>query len=97
MKLVVTGATGLIGSEVVRFALRNKAITSLVVLTRRPFQVPEGLGPDTDSSKLCSLIIEDWEKDYPESVKEQITGADACIWFVDRQLHTSAPQLHCLT
>ncbi|QSS59119.1 nucleoside-diphosphate-sugar epimerase [Histoplasma capsulatum] len=80
MKLIVTGATGYVGTEVIRLALRNKAVSSVVALARRPVQVPEHVGPDADKSKLQSVILDDWTAPYPESVKEKLKGADACIW-----------------
>ena len=82
MKLLVTGATGFVGAEVVRLALRNKAITSIVTITRNPIQPPPNADADADTSKLHSVVLEDWTKEYPEAVKEQIKGADACIWNV---------------
>ncbi|KAF2648908.1 NAD(P)-binding protein [Lophiostoma macrostomum CBS 122681] len=80
MKLIVTGATGFVGAEIVRLALSNKAITSIIALARKPVEAPDNAGPDADTAKLHSIVIEDWMAEYPQSVKEQIKGADACIW-----------------
>jgi uncharacterized protein YbjT (DUF2867 family) len=85
MKLIVTGATGFVGTEVLRQALNNKAVTNIIALSRRPIQKPS-----SDTSKLQNVILEDWTKEYPDSVKEQLKGADACIWFV-----TLEPLLWC--
>lgn len=77
MKLIVVGSTGFVGTEVVRQALKNPKITSLVALGRRPVQVPEDAGDG--GSKLQSVILEDFTK-YPDSVKSQLADADGCIW-----------------
>ena len=80
MKLIVTGATGLVGTEIIRQAVRNPAITSVVALARKPVPAPANAGPNADTSKLQSVVLEDWTAPYPESVKEHVKGADACIW-----------------
>ncbi|CRG89505.1 hypothetical protein PISL3812_06541 [Talaromyces islandicus] len=76
MKLIVAGATGFVGSEVVRQALRNPAVTSVAVIARKAFPVPA----NEDSSKLRSFVLNDWTSAYPEPLQEHIKGADACIW-----------------
>jgi uncharacterized protein YbjT (DUF2867 family) len=81
MKLIVTGATGFVGTEVIRQALRNPAVTSVVAIARRAVPTPDNAGPSADTSKLQSVVLEDWTSPYPESVKEHMKGADACIWF----------------
>jgi putative NADH-flavin reductase len=82
MKLVVVGATGFVGTEVVRLALRNKSVTSIVALVRKAIPIAEHPSLGADKSKLKSVLMEDWENPYPEHVIEQLRGADACIWSV---------------
>jgi nucleoside-diphosphate-sugar epimerase len=77
MKLIVTGATGFVGTEVIRQSLRMGQITSVVALARKPVTFEDG----TDVSKLKSLVIKDYGE-YPDEVKRELAGADACIWFV---------------
>ncbi len=75
MKLVIAGASGFVGSEVLRQSLKRSDITSIVALARKPVVAPEGL----DAAKLKSVVIEDYEK-YPVNIKKELAGADACIW-----------------
>jgi NAD dependent epimerase/dehydratase family enzyme len=72
MKLILTGSTGFIGGEVLSQCLNNPAITSIIILSRRQL-------PNISNPKAKVLIIEDF-KSYPESVIDEISGADGCIW-----------------
>ncbi len=81
MKLIVTGATGFVGKEVIRQALRNPAVTSVIALARKDVPPPDNAGPDVDISKLHSIVLEDWMSPYPDYVNAQLSGSDACIWF----------------
>lgn len=73
MKVILTGSTGFMGKEVLDQCLKNPSITSIIALSRRNLPgVPA-------NPKLTVVIIEDF-KLYPESVLEQLKGADACIW-----------------
>jgi hypothetical protein len=75
MKLIISGATGFVATELIRQGLKISEITSLVVLSRRPITVPEG----PESAKLKQVIIKDYG-DYPEEVRKEFAGANACIW-----------------
>lgn len=79
MKLVITGATGFCARETIRQSLSNPKITTVVALARRPVEVPQNLGPEADTSKLKSVVLQDFGT-YSEDVKKQLEGADACIW-----------------
>lgn len=79
MKLVIGGSTGYVGTELVRQALDHAAITSIVALGRRDTTVPEG--SSDPSNKLQSVICDNFEN-YSQDVKEKLTNADACIWYV---------------
>ena len=76
MKLVIAGATGLLGSELVRQSLRMPAVSSVVALSRRAVSVPEG----ADKNKLRNVVVEDFGS-YSEDVRGEFEGAGACIWY----------------
>lgn len=80
MKIIVSGATGLVGSEIIRQCLDIDAVTEVIALARSPIQIDRS----NKSSKIKSVIIEDYEY-YPDHVKAAFAGADACIWCVSRQ------------
>jgi len=64
----------IISGEVLSQCLRNPAITSLVILSRR--SLPEAL---TEDPKLNVVVMKDFNS-YPDSVLRELKGADACIW-----------------
>ncbi|KAJ5762539.1 uncharacterized protein N7511_005921 [Penicillium nucicola] len=70
MKVILTGSTGFVGGEILSQCQQHPAITSIVALSRRDLPAHE---------KLQVAIVEDFLK-YPDSVREQIKDADACIW-----------------
>lgn len=79
MKLIVAGSTGYVATEVIRQALSNPAITSVIALGRRETAVPRNPGTGADPTKLKSVVCEDFNH-YSEPVKRELAGADACIW-----------------
>jgi N-acetyl-gamma-glutamylphosphate reductase len=81
MKVVIAGSTGFIGKEVVRQALLHPQITSVVTLSRHDHDLSEDLQTPEIESKLTSVTCSDF-KNYPQYVKDEISGADACIWYV---------------
>lgn len=91
MKLVVAGSTGFVATEVIRQALSIPAITSAVALGRRDVPAPENSGPATDGAKLKSVVCENWEE-YSDSVKQELAGADACIWWVAAAVASHRPK-----
>jgi nucleoside-diphosphate-sugar epimerase len=79
MKLVVAGSTGFVGTEVIRQAISNPAITSIIALARGETAVPANAG--ADASKLKSVVCNDFSN-YSDDVKKELAGADACIWVI---------------
>ncbi|KAL8801123.1 MAG: hypothetical protein Q9182_004675 [Xanthomendoza sp. 2 TL-2023] len=81
MKLIVAGASGYVATEIIRQSLSISKITSVIALARAPVPVPSNLDPSADASKLHGVVIESYNF-YPDDVKAQLAGADACIWTV---------------
>jgi dihydrodipicolinate reductase len=79
MKLIVTGPTGRVGSEVIRQSLKNSNITSIVTLGRRAVSASD-VGEGADTSKLKNMVVEDFTN-IPTDVKAEMVDADACIWY----------------
>lgn len=75
MKIVLTGATGFLGSEVLDQCCQSTDIDSIVVLTRKPLQ------QDRMSSKVRNMVVQDF-RHYSAAVIGAISDADACIWLV---------------
>lgn len=82
MKIVLTGSTGFIGSEVLQQCIQSQDIDSIVVLTRRP------LSTAANSPKVNNIIIEDFES-YHTQTTDAVSNADACIWLVVAQTDQS--------
>lgn len=98
MKLIVAGATGFVGKEVIRQALRNPAVTCVVALARKAVLAPDNAGLNADISKLQSVILEDWTSPYPEIVRTHIENADACIWYVTpSHVNVTSSRIFCRT
>ncbi|KAI0205741.1 NAD(P)-binding protein [Astrocystis sublimbata] len=81
LKLIVTGATGFVGREIIRQCLSHPDITEVIALARSSVAAPGKLPEGADPSKLKSIVIEDYTV-YPPEVKKEFAGAAACIWTV---------------
>ncbi|KAF8313607.1 hypothetical protein DL93DRAFT_2058802 [Clavulina sp. PMI_390] len=80
MKIIVAGASGFVGSEVVRQAVRRPEVTSVIALSRTAISTPSDT-PQSDSAKLKSIVVDDYGS-YPDDVKQEFAGAHGCIWSV---------------
>ncbi|KAJ5110417.1 hypothetical protein N7532_000952 [Penicillium argentinense] len=75
MHLILTGATGLVGSGVLDAMLNNNAITKISILSRRPVQMAE----DAKDPRVHVITHKDFETYQPELL-EQLKDADGCVW-----------------
>lgn len=74
MKVLITGATGTIGSEIFRHCLAHPDITSVVAITRR--SLPEAV---SSHPKLTSVVMQDF-KIWPREMLQSHSDAAGMIW-----------------
>jgi hypothetical protein len=75
MHLILTGATGLVGSGVLDAMLQNSAISRISILSRRPVKMAE----DAKDPRVHVITHKDFETYQPELL-EQLKDADGCVW-----------------
>jgi hypothetical protein len=73
MHLVLTGATGLVGSAVLQHMIVTPSISKVSVLSRRPVTQAEG------HEKVKVIIHKDFSV-YPSEVLSQLKDADGVVW-----------------
>ncbi|ROW12813.1 hypothetical protein VMCG_00789 [Cytospora schulzeri] len=75
MHLILTGATGLVGSGVLDAMIKMKDISKISVLSRRPVAMAE----DAKDPRINVIIHKDFEKYDPELLSK-LKGAKGCVW-----------------
>lgn len=75
MHLILTGATGLVGSATLDAMLKMKDITKISVLSRRP--VP--LAAHGNDPRVQVLLHQDFGS-YPPELLSQLNGANGAVW-----------------
>ncbi|KAI1453851.1 putative nucleoside-diphosphate-sugar epimerase [Annulohypoxylon moriforme] len=75
MHLILTGATGLVGSGVLDAMIKMKDISKISILSRRPVQMAE----DVKDPRINVIIHKDFES-YDSELLSQLRGATGCVW-----------------
>ncbi|KAK4863163.1 hypothetical protein LT330_001941 [Penicillium expansum] len=75
MHLILTGATGLVGSSVLDAMLKNAAVSKISILSRSPVRMAE----DAKDPRVHVITHTDFESYKPELL-EQLKDADGCVW-----------------
>ncbi|KAI1276867.1 hypothetical protein F5Y07DRAFT_399027 [Xylaria sp. FL0933] len=75
MHLILTGATGLVGSGVLDAMIKMKDVTKISILSRRPVPMAE----DSKDPRINVIIHKDFTK-YDSAVLDQLKGARGCVW-----------------
>jgi hypothetical protein len=73
MHLILTGATGLVGSAVLSAMLAQPSITRISILSRRPVPMAEG------HQKVKVILHKDY-KQYGSALLEELKDAHGCVW-----------------
>jgi uncharacterized protein YbjT (DUF2867 family) len=73
MHLVLTGATGLVGSGVLQYMISTPSVSRVSVLSRRP--VPQAEGHE----KVKVIIHKDFSS-YPSEILSQLKDVDGVVW-----------------
>jgi uncharacterized protein YbjT (DUF2867 family) len=88
MKIIITGATGMAGSEVIRQAIADNTITEIIALVRRPMLITH--------PKITTIIHQDF-LNY-DAVKDYFKDCNACIWCLGiSQLQVTKQQYGIIT
>ncbi|UQC79252.1 uncharacterized protein CLUP02_04731 [Colletotrichum lupini] len=62
MKLIITGASGFVGTELLKQSLCIPAIKTVIALTRRPLVIQAESRSDADHSKLRNIVVEGYDQ-----------------------------------
>ena len=73
MHLILTGATGLVGSACLQQMLAEKSITKISILSRRPVAMA------SDHPQVQVILHKDFSS-YDPSVLKKLEGAQGCVW-----------------
>ncbi|KAK4208845.1 nucleoside-diphosphate-sugar epimerase [Rhypophila decipiens] len=75
MHLILTGATGLVGSGVLDVMIKMKDVTKISILSRRPVQMAE----DVKDPRVNVILHQDFNQ-YPKELLDQLKDAEGCVW-----------------
>ncbi|KAI1340236.1 putative nucleoside-diphosphate-sugar epimerase [Xylariaceae sp. FL0016] len=75
MHLILTGATGMVGSGVLDAMIKMKDVTKISILSRRVPKMIEG----NKDPRINVIVHNDFNK-YEPSVLAQLQGAQGCVW-----------------
>lgn len=75
MHLILTGATGLVGSGVLDAMIKMKDITKISIISRRPVKMAD----DAHDPRINVIIHKDFNK-YDKDLLDKLRGASGVVW-----------------
>lgn len=75
MHLILTGATGLVGSAVLDAMIKTKDITKISIISRRPIKMAE----DARDPRINVIIHKDFAT-YDDELLDKVADATGCVW-----------------
>lgn len=73
MHLILTGASGFVGSLCLDYMLNDAAVTKISILSRKPV-------PQADGHSKATVIIHSDMAVYDEATLNKLAGAVGCVW-----------------
>ena len=78
-KIIIFGATGLVGSEVLREAIKDSQVEKVLAIVRKPLTLMENETVLSSYLHKLKVIIHSDFLDY-EKIKDQFKEYDTCVW-----------------
>lgn len=75
MHVILTGATGLVGSTTLLALMGMKDIAKISILSRRPVPMVDAM-----KDERVEVIIHDNFEKYDTALLERLRGANGCVW-----------------
>jgi len=75
MHLILTGATGLVGTSVLDAMIKMTDVTKISILSRRPVQMAD----DARDPRINVIIHKDFET-YDSELLNKLRDASGCVW-----------------
>ena len=75
MHLILTGATGLVGSAVLDAMINMSQVSKISILSRRPVKMAQ----DAQDPRINVIIHKDFES-YDNDLLQKLKDASGCVW-----------------
>ena len=80
MHLILTGATGLVGTAALRAMLSTPEVTRISILSRRPVAMADVFNETKKPNKNVQVLIHTDSATYEPELLDKLKGATGCVW-----------------